>query len=42
MSQITPVQISVINASTVLTDDQVRPVVDALQQQVSKDFYPAC
>jgi hypothetical protein len=41
MSQSTPVQISVINASTVLTDDQVRPVVDALQQQVNKDFYPA-
>lgn len=41
MPQTTPTQISVINASTVLTDDQVRPVVDALQQQVTSHFYPA-
>ena len=41
MPQVTPIQISVINASTVLADDQVRPVVDALQQQVSNHFLPA-
>jgi len=41
MPQTTPISISVINASTVLTDDQVRPVVDALQQQVTNHFYPA-
>jgi hypothetical protein len=31
----------VINASTVVTDDEVRPVVDALQKQVANDFFPA-
>lgn len=36
-----PIQISVVNASTVLTDTEIRPVVDALQQQVSNDFCPA-
>src|SRR2546425_3268010 len=33
--------ISVINASTVLSDDQIRPVVAALQKQVSQHFAPA-
>lgn len=35
------IQISVINASTVLSDAAVQAVVPALQQQVSQDFYPA-
>lgn len=39
--QVAPIQISVINASTVLTDGEVRPVVDALQKQVTSDFRPA-
>jgi hypothetical protein len=34
------IKISVNNASTVLTDDQVRTVVPALQTQVSRDFFP--
>ncbi|HET7209297.1 MAG TPA: hypothetical protein VFI95_22160 [Terriglobales bacterium] len=33
-------QISVINSSTVLSDDDVKSVVPALQQQVTRDFYP--
>jgi hypothetical protein len=33
-------QVSVINASTVLTDAEVTPVVAALQQQVNNDFGP--
>ena len=41
MPQLAPIQISVINASTVVTDDEVRPVVDALQKQVTNDFFPA-
>jgi len=41
MSQTSPIQISVINASTVLTDSEIRPVVNALQQQVTNDFQPA-
>ena len=41
MPQFAPIQISVINASTVVTDDDVRPVVDALQRQVSNDFLAA-
>src|SRR5580704_7239638 len=41
MSQLNPIQISVINASTVVTDDDVRPVVDAMQKQVTNDFLPA-
>jgi len=36
-----PIQIAVINASTVLTDSQVQNVVPALQKQVSEHFYPA-
>jgi hypothetical protein len=40
MAQLAPIQISVINASTVLTDTEVNPVVEALQQQVTKDFRP--
>ena len=35
-----PVQIAVLNASTVLTDAQVQAVVPALQTQVSRDFAP--
>jgi hypothetical protein len=33
-------EIAVINASTVLTDDQVKAVLPALQTQVSRDFAP--
>jgi len=40
MPQLAPIQISVINASTVLSDDEIRPVVDALQHQVTNDFRP--
>ncbi len=41
MPQTTAIQISIINASTVLTDTEIRPVVNALQQQVTNDFRPA-
>jgi hypothetical protein len=41
MPQIAPIQISIINASTVLSDTEIRPVVDALQKQVTNDFRPA-
>ncbi|HLB90406.1 MAG TPA: hypothetical protein VJK29_22295 [Terriglobales bacterium] len=41
MPPLTPIQISLINASTVLSDDDIRPVVAALQQQVNNDFLPA-
>ena len=41
MPQLTPIQISVINASTLLADNEIQPVVDALQQQVTNDFRPA-
>ena len=34
------IKISIINACSVLTDDQVRPVVTALQTQVTRDFAP--
>jgi hypothetical protein len=34
------IKISVMNASTVLKDDQVSAAVSALQKQVSRDFYP--
>jgi hypothetical protein len=37
----TLINISIINASTVLSDAEIRPVVDALQKQVSNDFRPA-
>ena len=40
-SQLATIQISVINQSTVLTDDQIAPVVAALQKQVTNDFRPA-
>jgi hypothetical protein len=33
-------KISIINASTVLTDEQVKPVIVALQTQASRDFAP--
>jgi hypothetical protein len=39
-SQVATIQVSVINQSTVLTDDQVSPVVAALQKQVTNDFRP--
>jgi len=39
-SQLATIQISVINQSTVVTDDQVIPVVGALQKQVTNDFRP--
>lgn len=35
------INISVMNASTVLQDSDVQPVVDALQKQVDNDFGPA-
>src|SRR5260221_12102218 len=35
------IKIAVINASTVLTDDQVKAAVPALQMQVQRDFAPA-
>ena len=41
MPQLDPIQISVINASTVLSDAEIEPVIEALQQQVTKDFRPA-
>src|ERR1700733_14784971 len=41
MPQTTAIQISIINASPVLTDTEIRPVVNALQQQVTNDFRPA-
>jgi hypothetical protein len=36
-----PIHIAVINASTVLSDQQVKSVVPALQEQVSQHFAPA-
>jgi len=41
MAQLATIQISIINASTVLNDNEIRPVVNALQQQVTNDFRPA-
>ena len=41
MPQIAPIQISIINASTVLSDAEISPVIDALQKQVTNDFRPA-
>src|SRR2546425_11594252 len=40
-AQHSPIQISVINESTVLTDAEITPVVAALQKQVTNDFRPA-
>jgi hypothetical protein len=40
-TQTSPIQISVINESTVLADTDVVPVVAALQKQVTNDFSPA-
>jgi hypothetical protein len=40
-AQHAPIQISVINESTVLTDSEIIPVVAALQKQVTTDFRPA-
>ncbi|MBS1850955.1 MAG: hypothetical protein JST79_08585 [Acidobacteria bacterium] len=41
MPQLAPIQIAVINASTVLAESEIPPVVAALQQQVTHDFRPA-
>jgi len=35
------INVSIVNASSVLTDSDVQPVVDALQKQVDNDFGPA-
>lgn len=35
------IQVSIINQCSVLSDEQLKPVVDALQIQVTRDFYPA-
>jgi len=40
-AQFSPIQISVINESTVLRDAEVVPVISALQKQVTNDFRPA-
>jgi len=37
---VTEAKISIINASNVLTDQQIEPVVPALQKQVTNDFAP--
>lgn len=39
-AQISPIQISVINESTVLKDMEVAPAIAALQKQVTNDFRP--
>lgn len=39
-AQLSTIQISVINESTVLTDADVTPVISALQKQVTNDFRP--
>ena len=41
MPQLAPVQISIINASSVLGNEEILPIVSALQQQVTRDFRPA-
>ena len=41
MPQTTPIKIAVINASTIIEDDDIPPVIQALQQQVTNDFLPA-
>jgi hypothetical protein len=38
MPQVDSIQISVINATTVLADNEIQPVVDALQKQVNNEF----
>jgi len=35
------INVSIINASSVLTDSDIQPVVDALQKQADNDFGPA-
>lgn len=35
------IQIAVVNASTVLDDATLQPMVDAVQQQIHGDFAPA-
>jgi hypothetical protein len=39
-AQLSPIQISVINESTVLNDADVTPLISALQKQVTNDFRP--
>jgi len=41
MPQVDSIQISVINASTVLADNEIQPVVGALQKQVNNEFRSA-
>ena len=41
MPKLDPIQISVVNASTVLSDSEIEPVIAALQKQVTNDFRPA-
>jgi hypothetical protein len=36
----TPLKLAILNASTVLTDAQIAPIVAAVQEQVSRDFVP--
>ena len=40
-AQLSPIQISVINESTVLKDTEIIPVISVLQKQVTNDFRPA-
>lgn len=40
-AQLATTQISVINESTVLSDEEITPVIAALQKQVTNDFRPA-
>jgi len=35
------INVSIMNASSVLADSDIQPVVDALQKQVDNDFGPA-
>jgi hypothetical protein len=35
------INVSIMNASSVLADSDIQPVVDALQKQVDDDFGPA-
>ena len=39
-AQLSTTQISIINESTVLTDNDITPVISALQKQVTNDFRP--
>jgi len=35
------INVDIINECTVLTDDQIKAIIPALQQQVTQDYYPA-